>query len=283
MIDPPRFKDDPEAPRLLSELIEGAKGVRPTSAQKLALATKLGVGGSVLALPFAKWLLFGGLLAGGGVAAVMVARTPAEPPALVEPAAESNPARDSSHPTAPSSQDVASNDGAQADLDGPPNRGAPSGGPADRLEADAQRQERSSALVPPSPSSPDDARSGSTAARSGEPSSSLGTKSKDSLRTSGNKSAPEPERSTSPARTGSGTPSEAEILSAARGLLTQDPKRALQLLAQHQALYPNGVLEQEREVLRVRALKEAGQVDTAAREAERFRKHHPDSAHSTGL
>ena len=81
----------------------------------------------------------------------------------------------------------------------------------------------------------------------------------------------------------SAQPSEAQLLSAARGLVGKDPKRALRILAQHESLYPRGILSQEREVLRVRALKESGQVSSAERQAEEFRKNHPDSAHTTHL
>lgn len=78
---------------------------------------------------------------------------------------------------------------------------------------------------------------------------------------------------------GAKKPSEAQLLSQARASLENDPAKALNLIAQHQRLYPRGVLTEEREVLKVRALQKTGREDAAEQEAREFRKQHPDSIH----
>jgi hypothetical protein len=52
---------------------------------------------------------------------------------------------------------------------------------------------------------------------------------------------------------------------------------ALQLLTQHDTLYPNGLLVPEREVLAIDALQRLGRTAEAARRRERFEKRYPDS------
>lgn len=79
--------------------------------------------------------------------------------------------------------------------------------------------------------------------------------------------------------TGTRSPSEAELLSQARSVLTSRPEKALSLLSTHARLYPAGVLAEERELLKVRALKETGRNAEAQRQAEQFRESHPDSVH----
>jgi hypothetical protein len=209
--------------------------VRPSSAERLVLATKLGVGSGVWALPVTKWIVGGVLVVGGGLAVVaggepssasrqrsLTAQEQTLAPVDVAPA-------DETVPTALSSATPVET----------PVAVTPS------APAEARRQEPHPALVPVAPSPA---------------------------------KGPAP-----PAHAGSASPSEAQILSAARGLIMSDPKRALVLLDQHAALYPTGVLGQEREVLRVRALKQAGQMSSAEREAAEFRKEHPESAHTTDI
>ncbi len=74
-------------------------------------------------------------------------------------------------------------------------------------------------------------------------------------------------------------PTEAALIKDARSALDAFPKQALALLAQHAALYPKGVLSEEREVLRIRALKNIGRVGDAEAEEQKFRKAHPGSVH----
>jgi hypothetical protein len=74
-------------------------------------------------------------------------------------------------------------------------------------------------------------------------------------------------------------PSEGQLLSRAKALLSESPSKSLALLAQHERLYPDGVLAEEREVLKVRALQNTGRTDAAAKQAREFKKSHPDSVH----
>jgi hypothetical protein len=55
--------------------------------------------------------------------------------------------------------------------------------------------------------------------------------------------------------------------------------QALQLLAEHERLYPRGALAQEREVLAIELLLKIGKPDQARARAERFERSHPSSAH----
>lgn len=74
-------------------------------------------------------------------------------------------------------------------------------------------------------------------------------------------------------------PSEAQLLSQAKATLSSAPSKSLTLLAQHEKLYPNGVLAEEREVMKVRALQNTGRMEAAEKQAQEFRKSHPDSIH----
>jgi hypothetical protein len=55
--------------------------------------------------------------------------------------------------------------------------------------------------------------------------------------------------------------------------------QALQLLATHERLYPQGALAQEREVLAIELLLKIGKPDQARARAARFQRSHPSSAH----
>ncbi len=74
-------------------------------------------------------------------------------------------------------------------------------------------------------------------------------------------------------------PSEASMIARAKGALETSPSKALAALAEHAKLYPKGVLAEEREVLRIRALKNLGRDDAAEAQQEKFRKEHPESVH----
>ncbi len=71
---------------------------------------------------------------------------------------------------------------------------------------------------------------------------------------------------------------ERALLDQARAALVGgDPGRALAALDRHRRLFPDGRLEEERDVLRVRALLAAGRAKEARAEAGRFLLKHPAS------
>ncbi|HET9932854.1 MAG TPA: hypothetical protein VFQ35_19255 [Polyangiaceae bacterium] len=80
-------------------------------------------------------------------------------------------------------------------------------------------------------------------------------------------------------RGASAKPDEATLLEQARRALASDPRRALALTQRHQALYPRGVLVQEREVIAIEALRRLGREGQASDRANSFEKSYPDSAH----
>ena len=90
--------------------------------------------------------------------------------------------------------------------------------------------------------------------------------------------APSP-RAPDPAReTDRGLGRERALLDRARGsLVGGDPGRALAALDRHRRMFPDGHLEEERDVLRVRALLAAGRAKEAQAEAGRFLHKHPTS------
>ncbi len=74
-------------------------------------------------------------------------------------------------------------------------------------------------------------------------------------------------------------PTEVALLRQAQQALKSDPQRALSLAQQHSRLYPSGHLNQEREVIRIEALRRLGRDTEAKRLGDRFEKRFPDSAH----
>ena len=74
-------------------------------------------------------------------------------------------------------------------------------------------------------------------------------------------------------------PSEASLLEQARRALATSPSYALQLTNQHRALYPHGVLTQEREVIAIEALRKLHRGSEADQRATGFSKSFPGSAH----
>jgi hypothetical protein len=74
-------------------------------------------------------------------------------------------------------------------------------------------------------------------------------------------------------------PSETSLIAGARSSLDAAPSTALGLLSKHAQIYPQGVLSEEREVLRIRALKNLGREKDARVEEEKFHKAHPESVH----
>ncbi len=72
--------------------------------------------------------------------------------------------------------------------------------------------------------------------------------------------------------------SELDLVKQGGQALQSDPARALQLMAEHAKLYPNGALAEEREAIAIDALALLGQLSTARSRAERFMVSYPRSA-----
>jgi hypothetical protein len=89
----------------------------------------------------------------------------------------------------------------------------------------------------------------------------------------------QPTAATSTATTNPVSPSEAELLFDARKAMPSDAARALQLLAEHEKRYPNGMLVPEREVLAIEALRSMGRKAEADARLLRFEARYPNSFH----
>jgi hypothetical protein len=90
--------------------------------------------------------------------------------------------------------------------------------------------------------------------------------------------APPPRTPDRERETDRGLGRERALLDQARAsLVGGDPGRALAALDRHRRLFPEGHLEEERDVLRVRALLGAGRTKEAQTEAGRFLRKHPAS------
>lgn len=74
-------------------------------------------------------------------------------------------------------------------------------------------------------------------------------------------------------------PTELELVQRARGLMNSAPAEALELTRQHARLYPNGVFEQEREVIAIECLQKIGERAQAEQRAQRFAERFPGSLH----
>lgn len=74
-------------------------------------------------------------------------------------------------------------------------------------------------------------------------------------------------------------PSEAALLFKARKAVASQPSAALRLLDQHAALYPDGLLAPEREVLRIETLRRLGRTAEADQRLRAFQTRYPDSIH----
>jgi hypothetical protein len=75
------------------------------------------------------------------------------------------------------------------------------------------------------------------------------------------------------------SPSEIELLARARAEPASHPRATLRLCAQHEALHPQGVLREEREVLAIDALLATDALTAAEARARRFRRDFPHSVH----
>jgi hypothetical protein len=88
-----------------------------------------------------------------------------------------------------------------------------------------------------------------------------------------------PPAATPPVSKGVKPPSEVELLDRARAALKTEPAKALALTRQHQRLYPDGALSQEREVLAIEALSRLGKKGNAEKRAGQFEQRYPGSAY----
>lgn len=75
------------------------------------------------------------------------------------------------------------------------------------------------------------------------------------------------------------TPSEAQLLMAARKAMPDDAEQALRLLSQHQQHYADGVFVPEREVLAIEALRSLGRAAEASSRLRQFKAQYPGSFH----
>jgi hypothetical protein len=75
----------------------------------------------------------------------------------------------------------------------------------------------------------------------------------------------------------------AAVVAIRKTLLSGEPNEALRMLDRARLRFPDGVLEQEREALAVRALVESGQKDAARKRGEAFLRAYPRSPHAARL
>jgi outer membrane protein assembly factor BamD (BamD/ComL family) len=66
-------------------------------------------------------------------------------------------------------------------------------------------------------------------------------------------------------------------------LLTANPSGALELANRHPSLYPSGSFAQERDLIRIDALRATGRHTQALGLVERFLSRYPNSGHSVRL
>jgi len=78
-------------------------------------------------------------------------------------------------------------------------------------------------------------------------------------------------------------PTELELVSAARRSVSTDAAHALALTAEHARIYPDGILSEERDALRIRALIGVGRIADARRQADAFHRGYPHSVHWRGI
>jgi len=79
------------------------------------------------------------------------------------------------------------------------------------------------------------------------------------------------------------SPTEVELLERARRALASDPANALTLTQKDAALYPNGELAQEREVIAIEALRRLQRNAEAEQRARAFARAFPGSAHQRAV
>lgn len=79
------------------------------------------------------------------------------------------------------------------------------------------------------------------------------------------------------------TSDELPLLQRARSALKSDPNKALSLVRRHAQEFPKSQFTQEREVIRIEALRKLGRNDEADRAGEDFNRRFPGSAHESKL
>lgn len=79
-------------------------------------------------------------------------------------------------------------------------------------------------------------------------------------------------------RTQKATVSELTLLQQARAQLKRSPKQSLRLVEQHSRQFPGSQFTQEREVIRIEALRLLGRESEAEKRGEDFKEKFPDSA-----
>jgi len=92
-----------------------------------------------------------------------------------------------------------------------------------------------------------------------------------------------PASSVSPDAPARGNETEASLLTQAQGRIGSNPGEALALADRHLALFPQGNMVQEREIIAVSALVALGRTAEARSRAEAFIAAHPQSAHRRRL
>ena len=73
---------------------------------------------------------------------------------------------------------------------------------------------------------------------------------------------------------------ELALLEPARAIVASEPVRALSLLGVHEARFPGGALADEREILTIGALRNAGRADEARDRAHAWLVRDPDGMHA---
>lgn len=147
----------------------------------------------------------------------------------------------------------------------PPPPAAPAGPEAPARPATAPERPPAIAPAPPSSEPPEPARRPSGRAAAGGAAASA--------RGPGDEASP-----------GGGLAAEVALIDAARAsLVAGDPRAAWATLEQHARAFPSGQLAEERELLRVRALRALGRVEAAKEAAAAFRARYPKSMHAAEL
>lgn len=72
---------------------------------------------------------------------------------------------------------------------------------------------------------------------------------------------------------------EARFLSKVRAILDRDPSKALKMVKEHQKRFPRGKLVEERETLRIRALRKLGRIEEAGQQTKAFENTFPHSGY----
>ncbi|MBX3185762.1 MAG: hypothetical protein KF819_02055 [Labilithrix sp.] len=248
MTEPRRWKDSPDAPIGVRELLGAARPTRPIDRVVLERGASRVSAIASIPLAAALWPKLAAAVIGvsaiGLVAGVRATRTPDE-------VAIGN-ARVLASTPAPSSAATAS--------------------PRDAVPAPEASLDRDAPVVAPPPSpvvaTPQPVPEAPAAAA---PSAETATPSTDATR---------PSASASPAST---LAAELALLEGARGALARDPELALERIGAHRARFPRGTLSGERDVLEIDALRRAGRLGDARARAQAWLERDPTGFHAERL